>query len=110
MPAEVALAPAAAAIETIAAGEYERVHWTPAGSLPAGEVKVRLNVALPPAAAVPDESARVSCAERWLAAQKNSVTIERESPQTSRLSAHPMTSAIPKSTLRNLVILSRTPH
>jgi hypothetical protein len=84
LPAAVALPPATALIETTAAGEYVKVHCTAAGSLPAGEVRVKFNVA-PPPDTVPDESASVSCASRGETDKSNNVTLEI--PQTKQLRA-----------------------
>jgi hypothetical protein len=101
LPAAVALTPAAALIETIAAGGYVRVHCTPAGWLPAGEVKVRFNVAAPFAAAVPDDNANASCADRGLVDKNKNVAID--SPKTNRVNPRSTPSANTKHTSRNLV-------
>jgi hypothetical protein len=92
-----------ALIETIAAGEYARVHCTPAGSLPAGEVNVRFSVALPPVFAIPDDSVKVLCAEMGLVNRNNNAAIAK--PESSRFSARSTTPAIRKNTSRNLVKL-----
>jgi len=64
LPALVAAVPAIAEMETTLLGGYVKVHWRAAGSLPAGDVRLRLREAVPLAAAVPDDSCRESvCAE-----------------------------------------------
>ncbi len=73
MPAAIALEPALAVIDTISAGEYAKVHWMAAGLLPAGEVRVRPSVALPSAAAVPDEMVSAVCASRGAASVKRAI-------------------------------------
>ena len=55
MPALVATDPAAAEIETILPEGNVSVHCRAAGSLPAGDVKVRFRDTVPFAAAVPED-------------------------------------------------------
>lgn len=59
-PAAVAAAPAVAVIDVTAVGEYDKVHWTPAGSLPLGDVKDKLRETVPFVPAVPEDRAKVS--------------------------------------------------
>jgi len=61
LPAAVALAPGTALTEETLPAEYVSVHWSAAGSLPAGEFNDKFSATVPPGAAVPDERASVSC-------------------------------------------------
>jgi len=59
-PAAVADGPALALTVTICEGLNVNVHWSPAGWLPAAEVRERLSVTVPPGATAPEDSARES--------------------------------------------------
>lgn len=66
LPAFVAADPAAAEIETTLLEGNVNVSCTAAGSLPAGDVKPRLNDTVPFAAVVPEDNANESCPkEAW---------------------------------------------
>jgi len=60
LPAAVALEPATALMEATLLVAYVSVHWTAAGSLPAGEFNDKFRAIVLPGAAVPDDSVNVS--------------------------------------------------
>lgn len=60
LPAAVAAGPTVAPIATTFAGEYTRVNWRAAGSLPVGDVKERLREAVPPEDTTLDAKTSVS--------------------------------------------------
>ena len=59
LPAAVALEPATALMVAILLVAYVSVHWTPAGSLPAGELNDKFSATAPPGAAAPDDNVSV---------------------------------------------------
>ena len=71
--AAVALVPATAEIEAISAGVYTKVHCRAAGSVPAGAVRVRFRVTLPPGVVLADDNANVSFCADALAANPNRI-------------------------------------
>lgn len=78
MPAPVAAAPATAEIEATLAAGYVSVHCTAAGSLPDGEVRVRLSETAPFVAAVPEDSDNASvCPKQLKVDSKKAVANER---------------------------------
>jgi hypothetical protein len=67
LSAAAALGPAVTAIETIVAVEYVKVHCSAAGSLPAGDVKVRFRgVPTPEGVALDDNIRAPTCAKAGL--------------------------------------------
>jgi len=60
LPAALALAPRVAVIDATLVAGYVSVHWSPAGSLPVGEVSDRFSGIVPPGAALPDANAMLS--------------------------------------------------
>lgn len=71
LPAAVPAVPTVALIAVISEVAYVNIHCTPAGSLPEGEVNVRLSVAGPPEAAVADDNAKASVWAQLEAPHKN---------------------------------------
>jgi hypothetical protein len=63
LPALAAEDPATTEIAATLLAGYVSVHWSAAGSLPAGEVKFRFSETAPFAAAVPEDNAKESV---WL--------------------------------------------
>ena len=74
--AEVTVAPELTEIETTLARGYVNVHCRADGSLPAGEVRIKLRATVPLEAAVPDERARESgpvCAKHGRAHHREAI-------------------------------------
>ena len=74
LPAALALDPAVALRDATFVAGYVSVHWSPAGSLPAGEVSVRFSGIVPPGALLPDANAIVSCANAAGATARRTAT------------------------------------
>jgi hypothetical protein len=78
----VALGPAVTAIDTIAPAGYVKVHCSAAGSLPAGDVKVRFKGVLTPEGVAPEDNTREpACATAGLiisAARTRALSMCRE--------------------------------